>query len=51
MAKRRYIYRSSITGRYVSPEYAKATPDTSEREEVGPLKAAAVRIALAITGR
>ena len=30
--KRRYRYRSSVTGLFVSKEYADANPDTTERE-------------------
>lgn len=30
---KRYRYRSSITGRYVSRAYALANPDTTQREQ------------------
>lgn len=29
-----YVYRSSITGRFVSPAYARRHPKTTERERV-----------------
>lgn len=32
--KRRYVFKSSITGRYVSAAYAKAFPDVTYRERV-----------------
>lgn len=32
--KRRYIYRSSVTGRIVSKAYAEAFPDVTIRERV-----------------
>ena len=31
---KRYIYRSSITGKFVSRAYAEAHPDTTIRHEV-----------------
>lgn len=34
MKPKRYKYRSSITGRYVSPEFAKRNPSTTVREKV-----------------
>ena len=30
----RYVYRSAITGRFVSRAYAEAHPDTTIRQEV-----------------
>ncbi len=33
-AKRRYVYRSAITGKVVTRAYAEAHPDTTERETV-----------------
>lgn len=36
MARRRYVYRSAVTGRYVTPEYAAANPRKTVREAVKP---------------
>jgi len=33
-AKPRYIYRSAITGRFVSKAYAEANPETTIRQRV-----------------
>lgn len=30
----RYVFRSSVTGRYVSKEYALQNPDTTVKEKV-----------------
>lgn len=34
MAKYRYVYRSSVTGRYCTEQYAKRHPKTTVRERV-----------------
>ena len=34
--KRRYVYRSAKSGRFVSAAYAKAHPDTTLRQAVKP---------------
>lgn len=34
MAQTRTIYRSSITGQFVSKEYAEANPDTTQRHVI-----------------
>ena len=31
--KPRYIYRSAVTGKFVSRDYAEAHPDTTTREQ------------------
>jgi hypothetical protein len=31
---RRFRFRSSVTGRWVTPDYAKANPSTTTREKV-----------------
>lgn len=31
---KRYVYRSALTGKFVSREYAEANPETTVREEV-----------------
>lgn len=33
-AVRRYVFRSSITGKFVSEEYAEAHPDTTQKERL-----------------
>lgn len=35
---KRYVYRSSITGKFVSKAFALANPDTTVRHEVKPRK-------------
>lgn len=32
--KRRYVYKSAITGRFVSRAYAEANPETTVKERV-----------------
>lgn len=32
--KRRFIYRSSVTGRFVTKSFAEGNPDTTQKEEV-----------------
>lgn len=32
--KERYIYRSAITGKFVSKEYAEKNPETTIREKI-----------------
>lgn len=34
LLKPRYVYKSSVTGRYVSKKYAEAFPDQTYRERV-----------------
>jgi hypothetical protein len=34
LLKPRYVYRSAVTGKFVSPAYAKAFPDLTYRERV-----------------
>lgn len=35
----RYVYRSSVTGRWVTKAYAERHPDTTEKVRVGATKA------------
>lgn len=42
------VYRSAVSGRYVTRRYAEAHPDSTVSEDVGRARAALARIRLAL---
>lgn len=51
MTGKHLVHRSSVTGKWVSAEYAAQHPDTTETETVGLMRKVVARLALTLRRR